>query len=120
MQFLGMRLPDGSRIDIGIYLFFAPALAVAFTLTSASALTWVLLMACEVEFVVATVVAFAVEVVALAVAVVAFAVEAVVCAVARVAAEDALSALLTDGVLTVAAELNLAELARPRRTWAKE
>jgi hypothetical protein len=108
-----MRLPDGSRIDIGIYLFFAPALAVEFTLTSASALTFVLLMPCEVEFVVAAVVDFAVEVVALAV-------EAVACAVARVAAEDALSALLTDGVLMVAAELNLAELPRPSRTWAKE
>lgn len=77
-------------------------------------------MACAVEFAVVAVVAFAVEVVALAVAVVAFAVEAVACVVARVAAEDALSALLTDGVLTAAAELNLAELPMPRRTWAKE
>jgi hypothetical protein len=112
-------------------LFFAPALAVAFTFTSASALTWVLLMACAVEFVVAAVVAFAVEVLALAVAVVAFAVavaafavEAVACVVAWVVAwvvaEEALSALLTDGVPTAAAELNLAELPRPRRTWAKE
>jgi hypothetical protein len=116
-------------------LFFAPALAVAFTFTSASALTWVLLMACAVEFVVAAVVAFAVEVLALAVAVVAFAVavaafavEAVACVVACVVAwvvawvvaEEALSALLTDGVPTAAAELNLAELPRPRRTWAKE
>jgi len=108
-------------------LFFAPALAVALTFTSASALTCVLLMACVFELAVVAVVAFAVEVVVLAVAVVdlaveavACAVEAVACAVAWVAAEDALSALLTDGVLTVAAELNLAELPRPRRTCAKE
>ena len=75
-------------------------------------------MACVFELAVVAVVAFAVEVVVLAVAVVDLAVEAVACAVAWVAAEDALSALLTDGVLT--AELNLAELPRPRRTCAKE
>ena len=79
-----------------------------------------LFVACDVEFAVEAVVAFAVEVAAFAVEVVACTVEAVAFVVARVAAEEALSALLTDGVLTVAAELNLAELARPRRACAKE
>lgn len=124
-----MRLPDGSRIDIGIYLFFAPA--VAFTLTSASAFTWALLPAwleepadTEVELAVAAVVlavaAVALAVVAFAVEAVAPAVEVVVCAVARVAAAEALSALLTDGVLRLAAELTLVALERPRPSWAKE
>jgi hypothetical protein len=104
-MFLKMRPPDGSRIDIGIYLFFAPALAEAeaFTFISASGAAAVVVFAVEA----------AVRVAALAVALVAL-------VVARVAEAEARSALLIDGVLMAAAELSLVAPERPRPSWAEE
>jgi hypothetical protein len=107
--FLKMRPPDGSRIDIGIYLLFAPALAEAeaFTFISASGAAAVVVFAVEAAVRVA---ALVVRVAALVVALV----------VARVAEAEARSALLIDGVLMAAAELSLVAPERPRPSWAEE
>jgi hypothetical protein len=104
-MFLKMRPPDGSRIDIGIYLFFAPVLAEAeaFTFISASGAVAVVVFAVEV----------AVRVAVLVVARVAL-------VVARVAEAEARSALLIEGVLMAAAELSLVAPERPRPSWAEE